>query len=102
MGAPSGCFSIYLSIYLGFPGGSGVKNLPTNAGQVWSLSWEDTLEMEMATHSSIFAWEISRTEEPGGIVHGVTQNQTRLSDWTTTIPLVSVFLKKKKEWDKNT
>ena len=31
-----------------------------------SLSWEDTLEKEMATHSSILAWEIPWTEEPGG------------------------------------
>ena len=38
---------------------------------VWSLSWEDPLEKEMATHSSILAWEIPRTEEPGGLVHGV-------------------------------
>ena len=30
-----------------------------------SLGWEDPLEKEMATHSSILAWEISRTEEPG-------------------------------------
>ena len=35
--------------------------------QVQSFSWEDPLEEEMATHSSILAWEISRTEEPGGL-----------------------------------
>ena len=35
--------------------------------QVRSLGWEDTLEKEMATHSSILAWEISWTEEPGGL-----------------------------------
>ena len=34
--------------------------------QVWSLGREDTLEKEMATHSSILAWEIPWTEEPGG------------------------------------
>ena len=34
--------------------------------QVWSLGWEDPLEKEMATHSSILAWEIPWTEEPGG------------------------------------
>ena len=33
--------------------------------QVWSLDWQDALEKEMATHSSILAWEISWTEEPG-------------------------------------
>ena len=32
---------------------------------VWSLSWEDPLEKEMATHSSIPAWKIPWTEEPG-------------------------------------
>jgi len=34
---------------------------------VWSQGWEDTLEKEMATHYSIFAWEIPWTEEPGGL-----------------------------------
>ena len=34
---------------------------------VWSLGWEDTLEKGMATHSSILAWEIPWTEEPGGL-----------------------------------
>ena len=33
--------------------------------QVQSLGWEDPLEKEMATHSSILAWEIPQTEEPG-------------------------------------
>ena len=33
--------------------------------QVWSLGLEDPLEKEMATHSSILAWEIPWTEEPG-------------------------------------
>ena len=50
----------------GFPGGSVVKNLPVmQEMQVWSLGWEDPLENEIATHSSILAWEIPRTEEPG-------------------------------------
>ena len=35
--------------------------------QVQSLSWEDPLEKEMATLSNILAWEIPRTEEPGGL-----------------------------------
>ena len=34
--------------------------------QVQSLGWEDILEKEMATHSSIFAWRIPWTEEPAG------------------------------------
>ena len=34
---------------------------------VWSLDWEDPLEKEMATYSSILAWEIPWTGEPGGL-----------------------------------
>ena len=53
---------------LGFPGGSALKNPLANAGDlVQSLCWEDPLEKEMATHSSILAWEIPWTEEPGGL-----------------------------------
>ena len=55
----------------GFPGGSVVKNLPavqeTQATRVGSLGQEDPLEKEMATHSSILAWEIPWTEETGGL-----------------------------------
>ena len=51
---------------LGFPGGSVVKKLPTiQETQIWSLGWEDPLEKEMATHSSVLAWEIPWTKEPG-------------------------------------
>ena len=35
--------------------------------RVWSLGGEDSLELEMATHSSIPAWRIPQTEEPGGL-----------------------------------
>ena len=35
--------------------------------QVQSLGWEDPLEKEMVTHSSILAWEILRIQEPGGL-----------------------------------
>ena len=53
---------------MGFPAGSIVKNPPANAGDlVRSLSWEDPLEKEVATHSSILAWGIPWTEEPGGL-----------------------------------
>ena len=45
-----------------------VKNLPAMwEDQVRSLGWEDSLEKKMATHSSIFAWRIPWTEEPGGL-----------------------------------
>ena len=42
-----------------------VKNPPANVGDV-DLTWEDPLEKEEATHSSILAWEIPWTEKPGG------------------------------------
>ena len=53
--------------------------------QVQSLGWEDPLEEEVAAHSSILAWRIPWTEEPGGLwsVHGVAKSQTRLNDFTT-------------------
>ena len=60
--------STYSSLKLtsGFPDGSVVKNqLPVQEMQVQSLGQEDPLEEEMATHSSILAWEIPWTEEPG-------------------------------------
>ena len=48
-----------------------VKNLPamqeTQETWIQSLAWEDPLEKGMATHSSIFAWKIPWTEEPGGL-----------------------------------
>ena len=45
-----------------------VKNLPAvQETRIQSLGWEDPLEKEMATHSSILAWKISRTGEPGGL-----------------------------------
>ena len=45
-----------------------VKNLPVmRETQVRSLDWEDPLEEGMATHSSILAWRIPWTEEPGGL-----------------------------------
>ena len=52
---------------LGFPGGSVVKNPPAiQEMQVQSLDRED-LQKNTATHSSILAWEIPGTEEPGGL-----------------------------------
>ena len=48
---------------------------------VKSLGGEDPLEEEMATHSSILAWKIPQTEEPGrATVHTVAKSWTQLSD----------------------
>ena len=71
---PAGSDEITLnnSIYLfwGFPGGSVVKSLPamqeTREIRVWFVGWENTREEETATRSSILAYKIPRTEEPGG------------------------------------
>ena len=53
---------------MGFPVAQRVKRLPDNAGDpVQSLGREDPLEREMATCSSILAWEVPWTEEPGGL-----------------------------------
>ena len=62
-----------------------VKNLPANAGDirdaVQSLGWEDSLEEEMATHSSILAWSIPWTEDlvgysPSGCIESDTTEVT--------------------------
>ena len=46
-----------------------VKCLPTmQETRVQSLGWKDLLEKEMATHSSLLAWKIPWTEEPGGLL----------------------------------
>ena len=53
---------------MNFPGGSMVKDMsPKKEMQVQFLGWEDPLEEEMEIHSSIFVYEIPRTEEPGGL-----------------------------------
>ena len=61
--------------------------------QIQSLGWKDLLEEEMATHSSILAWRIPWTEEPGrgSTVHGVTKSQTQL-----TLPACTMYIECKK------
>ena len=60
-------------MWAGFLGGSEIKNSPTSVGElVQSLGWEDTLEKEMAIHSSILAWRISMDREAWwATVHGI-------------------------------
>ena len=66
---------------VGLPGGSVVKNSSNKQEtRVRSLGWEDPLEKEVATHSSILAWEIPGTEEPGGLQYKESQSRTQLSD----------------------
>ena len=65
---------IALGFPSGLPGGSDGKNLPTmQETRVPSLGWEDPLEKEIATQSSILTWRISWTEEPGGLQSIVLQ-----------------------------
>ena len=63
---------------LSFPGGSVGKESACSAGDSGSIvGWEDPLEKGTATHSSILAWEIPWTEEPGGLQF------MRLQEWDT-------------------
>ena len=59
-----------------------VKHLPTRREtRVQSLGWEDPLEKEMATHSSVLAWRIPWMEEPGGLQSMGSQRVGH--DWAT-------------------
>ena len=71
--------------YMDFLGGQMVKNLPAmQETQVQSLGQEDPLEKGMATHSSILAWRIPWTEEPGGL-----QSMGSKSDTTEQLILIT-------------
>ena len=65
-----------------------VKNLPAML-ETWvrSLGWEGPLKKEMATHSSILAWRIPWTEEPGGLQSMGSQSRTRLSALSLSVSL---------------
>ena len=70
-----------------------VRSLPT-MWETWvrSLSWEDPLEKEMATHSSILAWEIPWMEEPGRLqVYKVAKSWTRLRDFMTSLSFFALI-----------
>ena len=94
---PVGCFSpifkIALLRYKGFPGGSAVKNPPAiqeMQTRIRSLGREDPLEKEMATHSSILAWKIPWTEEPGRLQPMGSQRVGH--DWATELNVFNCFL----------
>ena len=72
---------LYLNIlFRGFPGDSVVKYLPAvQTTQFQSLGQEDPLEKEMATHSSILVWEITWTEETGGLQSVGQQRDSELT-----------------------
>ena len=70
-------------IHVDFPDGSDDRESTCNEEtRVQPLGWEDSLEKGMATHSSIVAWRIPWTEEPGGFtVHDVSKSWTQLSGY---------------------
>ena len=76
---------------------SEVKASASNAGEtrVWSLGWENPLEKEMVTHSSIFAWRIPWTEEPGRLQS--TGWQRVGHDWVTSLSHASYYILTKEE-----
>ena len=58
-----------------------VKNLPAmQETQVQSLGWEEPLEKKMATYSSILAWRIPWTEEPGGLQSMGSQKEVDMTE----------------------
>ena len=67
-----------------------VKNPPANTGDAGDLGsilgQKDPLEEEMATHSSILAWKIPWTEEPGGCSPWALKESTQLCDWACVHP----------------
>ena len=65
-----------------------VKNSPVmQEMQVQFLGWENAMEMEMATHSSILAWEIPWAERPGGLQSmGSQRVRHNLVTWYTHVP----------------
>ena len=67
-------FQPYFNNSMGFPGGSEVKNPPANAGSI--LGWRRSPGVEMATRSSVLAWKIPWTEEPGGLQSRGSQSDT--------------------------
>ena len=78
---------------MGFLDGSAVKNPPamqeTQRTQVQFLGQEDVLEEEMVTHSSILAWKIPWTEEPGRLQSKGSKSQTWLSNWAHIVTLIN-------------
>ena len=70
---------------MGFPVAHMVKNPPAmQETWVWSLGREDPLEKGMATHSSILAWRIPWTEEPGGCHWGTNKHYHLAYPWWKT------------------
>ena len=67
------------------------KESACNAGErVQFLGWEDPLEKEMITHSTILTWRIPWTEEPGSYSPWDRKSRTQLNDQTTTMHIIVI------------
>ena len=94
------CILPYIIIYIirtsyiwGFPVGSDSKESACNAGDpVQSLGREDPLEKGMATHSSILAWRIPWTEEPGGLCTALGVSESDTTEQLTHIRFTHSFM----------
>ena len=75
-----------------------IKNLSAMQEiRVWSLDWEDPLEKEMATHSSIPAWRIPWTGEPGRLQSTGSQKESDMTEWLALLWLLLSVLIRIKE-----
>ena len=77
MDIPNKCICVYFTGVHRRPTG---KESTKQGMQVQPPAWEDPLETETATHSSLFVWDIPWTEEPGGLQFTESQSQTQLSN----------------------
>ena len=94
------CLHLYLDhvnrFIKDFPIPQMVKKVPAmQETQVWPLGWEDPLEKGMAINSSILAWRIPRTKEPGRLhtVYGITQSQMWLKQLSTHARTLKMVLR---------
>ena len=88
------------SLSLGFPAAQTVKILCAMQGtQIQSLGWEDHLEKGMAPHSSILAWRIPWTEEPGGLQFMGSQRAGH--DWVINSWKYPIVFKDKSQYSEN-
>ena len=96
------CYNVCFSYQIQFKRASLVTQsvkIPPAVQETWvqSLGWEDPLEKEMVTHSSILAWKISWTEEPGGLQSMGSQRVGH--DWATNTYLLTYNLRiSLREW----
>ena len=90
--------SLLNSVKRGIPGGSYGKEYACNEGDwVWSLGWEDSLEKEMVTHSTILAWKIPWTEESGRLQSTASQKDMNVWLILTVLNIFTLLYKRSPE-----